>query len=108
MRFKKKKSPEQTIIGRKVPLTSYGSYSATLYKRKPGELTELDNPQDPNTTEYEQTFLLGLIAMLLVSQDADLEAVARDVAQPVKLGMQQRAWASVVERNRNYLLRFRF
>ncbi len=30
------------------------------------------------------TFLLGLIAMLLVSQDTDLEAVARNVAQPAK------------------------
>jgi hypothetical protein len=56
------------------------------HKSKPGE----KNTEEPNILKYEQTFLLGLIAMLLVSQDTDLEAVARDVAQPVKLGMQKR------------------
>jgi hypothetical protein len=30
------------------------------------------------------TFLLSLIAMLLISQNTDLEAVARNVAQPAK------------------------
>ena len=32
--------------------------------------------------------------MLLISQDTDLEAVAGNVAQPVKFEMQQRAWAT--------------